>query len=156
MSELKPCPFCGGRHIETAENLDLVYCFDCGAEMHTDLGGGWNTRPIEDALNKRIAELEAENEEMKKRVTELAWTDRPTVLFDLKARIAELEAAQRDLREYIEGLEAGIHDETVPEKFDENISALQKEFSMRFENESPVEFFRAIRAGQYPTPPEVQ
>ena len=43
------------------------------------------------ALNKRIAELEAENEKMKKRVTELAWTDRPTVLFDLKARIAELE-----------------------------------------------------------------
>ena len=74
----------------------------------------------------------------------------------LNARIAELEEAQRDLREYIEGLEAGIHDETVPEKFDENISALQKEFSMRFENESPVEFFRAIRAGQYPTPPEVQ
>ena len=67
-----------------------------------------------------------------------------------------IETAQRELREYIEGLEAGIHDETVPEKFDENISALQEEFSMRFENESPVEFFRAIRAGQYPTPPEVQ
>ena len=59
--ELRPCPFCGGRHIETAENLDLVYCFDCGAKMRTDLGGGWNTRPIEDALNARIAELEAEN-----------------------------------------------------------------------------------------------
>ena len=55
--ELRPCPFCGGRHIETAENLDLVYCFDCGAEMHTDLGE-WNKRPIEDALTTRIAELE--------------------------------------------------------------------------------------------------
>ena len=62
--KLKPCPFCGGRHIETAENLDLVYCFDCGAEMHTDLGGSWNNRPIEDALNARIAELEAENERL--------------------------------------------------------------------------------------------
>jgi len=58
--KLKPCPFCGGRHIETAENLDLVYCFDCGAEMHTDLGGSWNNRPIEDALHARITELEAE------------------------------------------------------------------------------------------------
>ena len=54
----------------------------------------WQTR-IETAqreLREYIAELEAENEKMKKRVTELAWTDRPTVLFDLKARIAELES----------------------------------------------------------------
>ena len=32
---------------------------DCGAEKDTDLGE-WNKRPIEDALNARIAELEAE------------------------------------------------------------------------------------------------
>ena len=56
MSELKPCPFCGGRHIETAENLDLVYCFDCGASAKSIVDR--NTRPIEDALNARIAELE--------------------------------------------------------------------------------------------------
>ena len=67
-----------------------------------------------------------------------------------------IEDARRELRAYIEGLEAGIYDETVPEKFDENVAELQKEFSMRFENESPVEFFRTVRAGEYPKPPEVQ
>ena len=67
-----------------------------------------------------------------------------------------IEKARCELAEYIEGLEAGIYDETIPEKYDENILELQKEFSMRFENESPVEFYRTIRAGERPTPPEVQ
>ena len=60
MSELKPCPFCGK---EPAIHANFAICVndDCeqsdywtGLEVDT-----WNTRPIEDALNARIAELEA-------------------------------------------------------------------------------------------------
>ena len=63
MSELKPCPFCGSPAYSYHDN-----CIDF-AGVKCDLGGcvcadilitenNWNTRPIEDALNKRIAELE--------------------------------------------------------------------------------------------------
>ena len=57
MSELKPCPFCGGTKICTEKGINLNYCDNCSAESNVE---HWNTRPIEDALNKRIAELEAE------------------------------------------------------------------------------------------------
>ena len=63
MSELKPCPFCGSPAYSYHDN-----CIDF-AGVKCDLGGcvcadilitenNWNTRPIEDALNARIAELE--------------------------------------------------------------------------------------------------
>ena len=64
MSEiLRPCPFCGSPAYSYHDN-----CIDF-AGVKCDLGGcvcadilitenNWNTRPIEDALNKRIAELE--------------------------------------------------------------------------------------------------
>lgn len=76
--------------------------------------------------------------------TNWSWRESP-----LRSRIAELEAECEQLRR-------GIHDETVPEKYEENVAKLQKEFSMRFENESPIEFYRTIRSGQYPQPPEVE
>jgi len=56
MSELKPCPFCGGTKICTEKGINLNYCDNCSAESNVE---HWNTRPIEDALNARIAELEA-------------------------------------------------------------------------------------------------
>ena len=46
MSELKPCPF---------HNCLTCGCYDTLYMRDKD----WNTRPIEDALNARIAELEA-------------------------------------------------------------------------------------------------
>ena len=55
--ELKPCPFCGSADIRTEPGINLNYCDKCSAEANIE---HWNTRPIEDALNKRIAELEAE------------------------------------------------------------------------------------------------
>ena len=58
MSELKPCPFCGGTKICTEKGINLNYCDNCSAESNVE---HWNTRPIEDALNRRIAELEAES-----------------------------------------------------------------------------------------------
>lgn len=57
---LKPCPFCGGNNIKEAvlSGGDWHKCEDCYAQS----GGleDWNVRPIEDALQKRIAELEAQ------------------------------------------------------------------------------------------------
>jgi len=53
--ELRPCPFCGGTKICTEKGINLNYCDNCSAESNVE---HWNTRPIEDALNARIAELE--------------------------------------------------------------------------------------------------
>jgi hypothetical protein len=69
MSELKPCPFCGSPAYSYHDN-----CIDF-AGVKCDLGGcvcadilitenNWNTRPVEDALTARIAELEAEIERL--------------------------------------------------------------------------------------------
>ena len=62
MPDLKRCPFCGGKASYrldggvTCENN----CFFTGwHEFLTKSEAYWNTRPIEDALQKRIAELEA-------------------------------------------------------------------------------------------------
>ena len=69
MSELKPCPFCGGGAAYTQilgnyKRPHEVYCFTCdgGIKEGRSKDGvihNWNTRPIEDALNARIAELKA-------------------------------------------------------------------------------------------------
>ena len=65
MSELKPCPFCGSSNttldyyeISCPQELGtIVVCNDCGASATSIVD--WNTRPIEDALNARIAECES-------------------------------------------------------------------------------------------------
>ena len=59
MSELKPCPFCGGEAELCYSEVD-TFCRKCNVIQETEM---WNTRPIEDALNARIAELEAERKE---------------------------------------------------------------------------------------------
>ena len=56
MSDLKPCPFCGGEAELCYSEVD-TFCRKCNVMQETEL---WNTRPIEDALRLRIAELEAE------------------------------------------------------------------------------------------------
>jgi Lar family restriction alleviation protein len=71
MSELKPCPFCGNElpvHYIAMQNryVQLISCPFCNATVSCnkflsdkDALATWNNRPIEDALNARIAELEA-------------------------------------------------------------------------------------------------
>ena len=67
MSELKPCPFCGGMpkvNDWTLKGITDKRCFcdneKCPVYLSKTIAiDDWNTRPIEDALNKRIAELEA-------------------------------------------------------------------------------------------------
>jgi len=67
MSEkLKPCPFCGNKNIR--KNFGIfpeLFCSECEATIyaydeHEDLAKSWNTRPLEDALQARIAELQDE------------------------------------------------------------------------------------------------
>ena len=75
MSEIKPCPFCGGKAVTSTffDWDDFEYMpievndsdVEVTCENERCINGwylspkAWNTRPIEDALNARIAELEA-------------------------------------------------------------------------------------------------
>lgn len=62
--ELRPCPFCGG---EPVVEGNLVACNNLNCPTYDNYWTDpmiftcdqWNTRPIEDALNTRIAKLEA-------------------------------------------------------------------------------------------------
>ena len=111
MSELKPCPFCGSSNttldyyeISCPQELGtIVVCNDCGASATSIVD--WNTRPIEDALNARIAELEAENDRLQDAwfLDETVCPDgslRPTVS-QLLSRIAELGAENNRLAELL-------------------------------------------------------
>lgn len=78
--ELKPCPFCGETSLTIEDNQMVqdvhVLCKDCGAKtsfdgIRYDVAGRWNVRPVEDALQKRIEELEAERDRLKKNHAEL-------------------------------------------------------------------------------------
>ena len=74
MSELKPCPFCGGEafYIKIMGNYEKpheIYCSKCNGAItegrsEKQVVTNWNTRPIEDALHARIAELEEENDRL--------------------------------------------------------------------------------------------
>ena len=96
--ELKPCPFCGEQvFTPLVSSLDDGYtrCISCGAKMQRSR---WQTRPIEDALRLRIAELS--------QAVGLITTLKPTMVMDTEhpldmakevaeyvtVRIAELEA----------------------------------------------------------------
>ena len=54
--KLKQCPFCGGEAELCYSEVD-TFCRKCNVIQETEM---WNTRPIEDELRARIAELEAE------------------------------------------------------------------------------------------------
>jgi Lar family restriction alleviation protein len=88
MNELLPCPFCGKNNGLTLEltpsetTRHFVMCTDCGAEGPYDLGESgaiesWNTRPVEDKLRARIAELEAGNRwiPVEERLPETPYSD---------------------------------------------------------------------------------
>lgn len=107
--ELKPCPFCGtlpqaNAWIFRGISETRYFCpnQECPLSVRTVTLEEWNTRPIEDALNARIAELELRLDVYNGNMYDVVVDE----LDKANARIAELEAAQRDLREYIDELEA--------------------------------------------------
>ena len=64
--ELKPCPFCGGEAklypLEAVESPDDLFCCsddDCIGAEPPATREEWNHRPLEDALQKRIEDLNA-------------------------------------------------------------------------------------------------
>ena len=83
MDELKACPFCGSSNttldyyeISCPQELGtIVVCNDCGASAKSIVD--WNTRPIEDALNARIAELEAHIAALEEAAEIEEWDDFP-------------------------------------------------------------------------------
>ena len=95
MNELKPCPFCGGEAELCYSEVD-TFCRKCNVMQETEL---WNTRPIEDALNARIAELEAKNNRLVELAEGLAdmvdWSgcdcDKPFILTEWEEFIAEVQ-----------------------------------------------------------------
>jgi hypothetical protein len=100
MNTLKPCPFCGGAKICTEKGINLNYCDNCSAESNIE---HWNTRPIEDELQKRIAELEMKIRhnalwQASEDAEERAHLEK--LVPDLKKRIAELEEKQRWVRRW--------------------------------------------------------
>lgn len=66
--ETKKCPFCGrdDRLIQygsvkqvgrEAKTIEITHCTNCGASAPTEV---WQQRPLEDALEKRVEELEGD------------------------------------------------------------------------------------------------
>ena len=107
MSTLKPCPFCGMDYAENAwDDYGSEYwvCEFCGAASGTERDEYiWNSRPIEDDLRKRIAELEAlvnVSEGLYERIYEQA------------ARIAELEAESERAKAIVSRLRDFLFDYT--------------------------------------------
>ena len=94
MSEMKKCPFCGGEadYTQILGNYGRVYCFTCdgGIREGRSKDGvihNWNSRPIEDALNARIAELEAENAMLKQHPQPIEfWSDEKKQIYKINER----------------------------------------------------------------------
>jgi len=73
--------------------------------------------------------------------------DRDELLREMQWRIENKNHRIAYLKHRIELLEMerDITDETIPERFDENVAELTKAMSERFKDENPEEFFRNLR-----------
>lgn len=76
MSDLKPCPFCGATNNKHRRNITELYdddnykfvkCHNCSSISYK-----WNSRPIEDALRKEIAQLQADNRSLVEQMNKMA------------------------------------------------------------------------------------
>jgi hypothetical protein len=98
--KLKPCPLCGDDAEMHYEKLcgTTIYMVKCSAdkcqcqemgwhETETDATNVWNTRPIDDALQARIAELETTLQEIHQHYDDTHAEE----VNELNARIAELK-----------------------------------------------------------------
>lgn len=87
------------------------------------------------ALNDVVHELSRVEIDRDELLKEMQWRleNKNNRIAYLKRRL-ELAEKERD-----------VTDETVPEKFEENVAELQKMMSARFKDEDPEEFFRNLR-----------
>ena len=90
--ELRPCPFCGN---EPVVEGNLVACNNLNCPTYDNYWTDpmiftcdqWNTRPIEDALQSRIAELEAENDMLKQLSQPIeVWSDEKKQIYKINER----------------------------------------------------------------------
>ena len=93
-NELKPCPFCKCTTIRNTRSVDrvMLWCVNCGAEISALQGKRsyeavlnalvflWNTRPIEDALRKEIAQLQTDNRSLVEQVNKMALKPNQAVI----------------------------------------------------------------------------
>ena len=65
--EVKSCPFCGGKEVKLFKegSIWVVECLQClakvGATAEADVLDFWNSRPIEDDLQKELDEAREDN-----------------------------------------------------------------------------------------------
>jgi len=109
MSELKPCPFCG--EVPTWDkNMAATLC-DCYAyyDLLDPKFTKWNNRPIEDALQARIDELEHKNEVLMDSYLESETiNDKGELVGSLehfRQRIAELEKQLQSYKDFCSAIE---------------------------------------------------
>ena len=93
MNTLKPCPFCGKMPEVADDGVCRCNNKSCSMAPYWYLPKYWNIRPIEDALNTRIAELDAEV--TKGHELQDAYCDR---IAELEAEIDQLTADSTDER----------------------------------------------------------
>ena len=70
MSELKPCPFCGGYNVKADIGGNFLGCKDCLAEAHKDY---WQKRPGEDAAYEKGKSdyLKSQSPESRERMSDM-------------------------------------------------------------------------------------
>ena len=110
--ELKPCPFCGVAtdfiDVNTGEIVPACKNIRCLVIASALTVEAWNTRPLEDALQARIDELEHKNEVLMDSYLESETIDDKGKLVGslehFRQRIADLESENKALR-----LSAGSH-----------------------------------------------
>ena len=100
MSGMEPCPFCGKEDLyfeQDEEGETNIVCDWCEYKTRIfqtigDAARWWNTRPIEDDLRKRIAELEAV-------VDKLVWSVEGRVEFMYSKHQREFEDIVAEYKE---------------------------------------------------------
>ena len=107
---MKACPFCGSKakkHKYTilGEDFKVAYCPNENCHFHhrTASVADWNTRPIEDALNKRIEQLQKDNDDFCSQLSDL--TSEKDELFD---EALEYKSERDEARAMVERLIAEI------------------------------------------------